>query len=170
MVSLKVASNENDSPNCYFFFFFFWKTEAIKPDKLFVWHMQIFSLPYSRIWIYKANFVLLNKMHYYKMKWLTQILGIDKHDQLNHETSLNYKQEVVDLLILLEPVQMFALNSQSPSVPLKRSNKIYHISICIGQSGLSKQCTPRWDAAECSISSGSTLFATHMAIFRHNIG
>ena len=32
---------------------------------------------------------------------------------------------------------------------------------------LSKQCRPRWDAAKCGISSGSTLFATHPAIFRH---
>ena len=30
-----------------------------------------------------------------------------------------------------------------------------------GQTGLSKQCRPRSDAAECGIWSGSILFATH---------
>ena len=29
-----------------------------------------------------------------------------------------------------------------------------------GQTGLSKQCRPGWDAAERGVSSGSTLFAT----------
>ena len=38
------------------------------------------------------------------------------------------------------------------------------------QIGLSKQCRPRWDAAVHNISSGSTLFATYPAIFRHNTG
>ena len=32
-----------------------------------------------------------------------------------------------------------------------------------GQTGLSKQYKPRSDAEECSVSSGSTLFATHPA-------
>ena len=40
---------------------------------------------------------------------------------------------------------------------------IFTVSI---QTGRSKQCRPRWDAAECGISSGSTLFATLPVIFR----
>ena len=44
----------------------------------------------------------------------------------------------------------------------------YHIylSLVLGQSGLSKYCRPRSDAAECSILSESTLFATYLAVFR----
>ena len=40
-------------------------------------------------------------------------------------------------------------------------------TIRIGQTGLSKQCRPKWDAAFCGVSSGSALFATHPAIFKH---
>ena len=35
----------------------------------------------------------------------------------------------------------------------------------MGQTGLSTQCRPRSDAAECSIWSGSTQFATNKAVF-----
>ena len=35
-----------------------------------------------------------------------------------------------------------------------------------GQTGLCKLCRPRSDAAECSIWSGSTQFANHLAIFQ----
>ena len=37
-------------------------------------------------------------------------------------------------------------------------------------SDLSKQCRPRRDATECIISSEYTLFANHLAIFRHKYG
>ena len=37
-------------------------------------------------------------------------------------------------------------------------------------SDLSKQCRPSWDAAERDISSGYTLFANHLAMFRHKYG
>ena len=47
---------------------------------------------------------------------------------------------------------------------------IQYLPYVFGQTGLSKQFRPRWDAAERGVSSGSTLFATHPAIFRHNIG
>ena len=43
---------------------------------------------------------------------------------------------------------------------------IPYLLYVFGQTGLSTQCRHRWDAAECGISSGSTLFATHPAIFR----
>ena len=36
-----------------------------------------------------------------------------------------------------------------------------YLSKVFRQTGLSKQCRPRWDAAECGIWSGSALFATH---------
>ena len=67
----------------------------------------------------------------------------------------------------------------------KKTNKKYNYVVYIlfirwmlpylpyvfGQTGLSKQCTPRWDVAERGASSGVTLYATtHSAIFRHNIG
>ena len=48
--------------------------------------------------------------------------------------------------------------------------KIPYLPYVFRQTGLSKQYRPRWDAAERGVSSGSTLFATHPAIFRHNIG
>ena len=48
-------------------------------------------------------------------------------------------------------------------------NNLPYLSYVFGQTGLSKQFRPRWDAAEFGVSSGSTLFATHPAIFRHNI-
>ena len=48
--------------------------------------------------------------------------------------------------------------------------KLPYLPYVFRQTGLSKQFRPRWDASECGISSGSTLFATHPAIFRHNIG
>ena len=38
-----------------------------------------------------------------------------------------------------------------------------------GQTDLSKLCRPRRDATDRGVSSGSTLFATHPAICRHNI-
>ena len=40
-----------------------------------------------------------------------------------------------------------------------------YLPYVFGQTGLSKQFRPRWDAAERGVSSGSTLFATHPAIF-----
>ena len=44
-------------------------------------------------------------------------------------------------------------------------NYITVLILCIfGQIGLSKQCRPRYDAAECHIWLGSKLFATHPAI------
>ena len=46
---------------------------------------------------------------------------------------------------------------------------IYHIYV-FGQIGLSKECRPRWEATECNHLSGSTMFATHTVILRHNIG
>ena len=45
-----------------------------------------------------------------------------------------------------------------------------YLPYVFGQTGLSKQYRPRWDAAKRGVSSGSTLFATHPAVFRHNIG
>ena len=43
--------------------------------------------------------------------------------------------------------------------------KIPYLPYIFGQTGLSKQFRPRWDATECGVSSVSTLFATHPAIF-----
>ena len=45
------------------------------------------------------------------------------------------------------------------------SEYTYHI-YCMysGQTGLNKQCRPRWDAREHDVSSGATLFATETAI------
>ena len=39
-----------------------------------------------------------------------------------------------------------------------------YLQYVFGQTGLSNQCRSRWDAAECGISSGSTLFDTHPQI------
>ena len=51
---------------------------------------------------------------------------------------------------------------------------IPYLPYVFGQTGLSKQYRPRWDAAErgvfCGVSSGTSLFATLPANFRHNIG
>ena len=55
------------------------------------------------------------------------------------------------------------------SVPILRVNMVPYLPYVFGQTGLSKQYRPRWDAAERGVSSGSTLFATHPATFRHNI-
>ena len=41
---------------------------------------------------------------------------------------------------------------------------IPYLPYVFGQTGLSKQYRPRWDAAEHGVSSGSTLFATHPAV------
>ena len=41
------------------------------------------------------------------------------------------------------------------------------LTLSIWINGLSKQCRPRSDAADCSIWSGSTLFATHPIDFRY---
>ena len=43
-----------------------------------------------------------------------------------------------------------------------------YLPYIFGQTGLSKQYRPRWDATERGVSSGSTLFATHPAIFRQH--
>ena len=54
--------------------------------------------------------------------------------------------------------------------PVKDSkNGTYHM-YSDRQTDFSKQCRPRWDTTESGVSSGSTLFVTHPAIFRHNIG
>ena len=45
-----------------------------------------------------------------------------------------------------------------PNITLDKRCTILTVWI---RTGLSKQCKPRWDAAECSVSSGSTLVATH---------
>ena len=47
-------------------------------------------------------------------------------------------------------------------------NKILYIHYVFRKTGLSKQCRPRLDATECSVQSGSTLFATHPAILNTN--
>ena len=39
-----------------------------------------------------------------------------------------------------------------------------------GREGMSKQCSPRLDAAECGIWSGPTLFATHQVVLDTSIG
>ena len=51
---------------------------------------------------------------------------------------------------------------------LRGNTTVFTVGI---RTGRPKQtASPRRDAAECGISSGSTLFATHPAIIRHNIG
>ena len=46
---------------------------------------------------------------------------------------------------------------------------VYRIYRMYVDTNISKQCRPRWDAAECGVSSGSSLFATHPAIFRQHL-
>ena len=48
--------------------------------------------------------------------------------------------------------------------------ELLYIHNVFGQTGLSKQCKPRSDAAECGVWSGSTMFVTHPAILYTFIG
>ena len=46
--------------------------------------------------------------------------------------------------------------------------EILYLLKVFGQTCLSKKCRRRWNATECGVSPGSTLFASHPAIYRYN--
>ena len=77
-------------------------------------------------------------------------------------------------LFAIDVLYIYNLAEQTGFTPNIRKTladyPIPYLPYVFGQTGLSKQFRPRWDAAERGVSSGSTLFATHPAIFRHNIG
>ena len=75
------------------------------------------------------------------------------------------KQTIIDLLVWLFRTK-YKINDCSNNI----TKHIPYLPYVFGQTGLSKQYRPRWDAAERGVSSGSTLFPTHPATFRHNIG
>ena len=50
------------------------------------------------------------------------------------------------------------------------TSRLPYLPYVFGGTSMSNQYRPWWDAAERGVSSGSILFATHPATFRHNIG
>ena len=82
------------------------------------------------------------------------------------------KMEIYPRIIpicLLTGCNNFVSAVQSPTQTTLLKLIIPCLPYVFRQPGLSKQCSPRRDATECGVSTGSTLLATHPAIYRHNI-
>ena len=83
-----------------------------------------------------------------------------------------FSHPVVKLFWLFSPISLLPFSRRQHKMTHKswcviKWDKMSHKSWCIPylpyvfrQTGLSKQWRPRWDAAECGVSSGSKLFAT----------
>ena len=115
---------------------------------------------YLNDWIVKAS-NMVPKLFLHCSTWL-QVRGVIKRYFLlfcdktqNMGTQWNHLSREYILLRKYPELGDPLMRSYDSKLPK------YHI-------GLSKQCRSRWDAAECGISSGSILFATHPAIFRLN--
>ena len=63
-------------------------------------------------------------------------------------------------LFAIHPARSGHISRGDNSIIILHENTVF--TVCI-QTGLGKQCRPRWDTAECCVSSGSTLFAIHPA-------
>ena len=111
-----------------------------------------------RVYTIKQLFTLFKPAFYFYYKFRSTVLSVSIFTARKVSTKIHqkyYKHE--SSYILGEICRIF------------RTLLTIFIVIHIWTDSLSKQCRSRWDAAESSISSGSTLFATHPAIFRNNI-
>ena len=99
-------------------------------------------------------------------------------DQKKTSSNLETKLEIslVTLCVAMLHVEKLCVEMRTAILVMVQPEAAKNIIVLpyllrvFGQTGLSKQSRPRWDAAKCGISSGSTLFATQPAIFRQNIG
>ena len=93
-----------------------------------------------------------NKSHIKMTEWWYLGLG-NQGKKVNQLSVLLFKSISEDLVIIFFWLTVWAC---------------YTLPYVCRPTGLSKQCRPRWDATECSLSSRST--HSHPPTFRHSIG
>ena len=94
------------------------------------------------------------------MVWWMAILSLSASWRCDHPKVAEYHQQMTKSVFLYLCTKSLWIQSEMKSVSGL-------LSVFV-QTGLSKQSRLRSDTPECVIWSGSTLFATHPAIFRHN--
>ena len=115
--------------------------------------------------VVKMLTVLVNTLSSFKVFLLKNVSSFWKCKSYSHSFSKNisvyaiFNDQSFNNTLTNEFVSFEQLGSD---IQLNKGQTVF------GQTGLSKQCRARSEAAEFGFLSGSTLFATHLVVFRHS--